>query len=65
MEYLHCLYNGYENSRKNIKDRGLRFFRCIKLHENAMRSSREKLDKRLKHYPNGKKYNKINSRRCL
>ena len=55
MEYLHCLYNGYENSRKNIKDRGLRFFRCIKMHENTIRSSREKLDKRLKHYPNGKK----------
>ena len=27
-EYLHCLYNGYESSRKNIKYRGRRFYRA-------------------------------------
>ena len=55
-EYLHCLYNGYESSRKNIKYRGRRFFRCIRLNENAMKTGRHKLEKRLKVYPKGKNH---------
>ena len=54
-EYLHCLYNRYENTRKNQKNRAVRFFQCIKVHENSMRNSRRKFDLKLKQYPNGKK----------
>ena len=30
------------------------FFLCIKAHENQMRNSRDKFEKKLKEYPNGK-----------
>ena len=53
-EFLHCLYNKFEKTRKNEKNRGRRFFGCIKTHENKMKSSRKKIEKRIKNYPNGK-----------
>ena len=45
---------GSKVHEKNIKYRGRRFYRCIRLHENAMKTGRDKLEKRLKIYPNGK-----------
>ena len=42
--------------KKNIKYRGRRFFRCMSIHENAMKTGRDKLEKRLKMYPNGKNH---------
>ena len=56
-EYLHCLYNRFENILKPEKNRARRFFRCIQKHENKMKTSRIKIEKRLKNYPNGKKKN--------
>ena len=53
-ESLHANYNGYEKKRKNEKNRCKRFFLCIKAHENQMRNSRDKFEKTLKEYPNGK-----------
>ena len=47
-EYLHCLYNSLENTRRTQKNRGLRFLQCIRAHENKMSTDREKILKRLK-----------------
>ena len=54
MENLHAEYNLLENKRKNEKNRAKRFFSRIKAHENKIKCSRERFNKKLKDYPNGK-----------
>ena len=54
MENLHAEYNLLENKRKNEKNRAKRFFSLIKAHENKIKCSRERFNKKLKNYPNGK-----------
>ena len=41
-------------TRKNEKNRAKRFFGLIKAHENKIKCSRERFNKKLKDYPNGK-----------